>query len=119
MPDYTIPETNTVLIDSNDEEYRLRAEANDCVNEITHRMMELSCKPYRTNKHLYGEHTKSVWTCVKRCCGFAAAQSLNNISGIESYKDIIDACESLKDDMMSLTANSDFDYKHYLSSFGR
>lgn len=116
--DYSsITNTENLLIDPNEEEYRLRGEAKEIVHEITLELISLSGQSY--NNKLYGKHVSHVWTCVKRCCGFAPRQSIDNLSGIENFKRITKSCVNLRNEMRRISPSSDFDFKHYLYNFCR
>lgn len=105
-----------VLIDINEEETRLRSEANGLVKEITMGIIRdaMGCE---YDAAIYGQVLKSVWTCLKRRCGFRPNQSLGNLSGIENYKKIKAAGELLKESIHKLPSTSDFDYEAFLRKF--
>jgi superfamily II DNA or RNA helicase len=105
-----VMETATLLIDCNEEESRLRSTALDLHKELTIEIMKISGSPFGE----YGNIAKSVWTCIKKKCGFRPNQSINNICGIENFKQIISSGEWIKHQLMKVS-DTEFNYNKYLS----
>ena len=100
------------LLDVNDEETRLRSEANSLVKEIVMNIVEIRGG---YTKELYGAIVKRLWTCIKRKCGFRPNQSLQNLVGIESYQSFIKCAMKIKEDIVCKNDDDEFDYSRYFS----
>lgn len=105
----------STLIDCNEEETRLRAEANNAHREVVKEILLVMGRKYE--KRLYADISRKTWTCIKRRCGFRPNQSLENISGIENFQKIIQAGKYLMAESLKLAPDNDFDYTHYLNQF--
>ena len=101
----------TVLLDCNEEESRLRSEANDIVKEITKEILTIT--RMNTKDH-YGQIVKNVWTKIKRDCGFRPNQTIEKLSGIDNFQRIINAANNLKTGLLKKSEDTNFDYERYL-----
>lgn len=114
MPDYRPPETTSVMLDPNEEEYRKRTEAKESVQELANEIMLMCNVAY--SKATFGKYIAPVWKCVKRISGFPPAASMENISGIENYRKIVEACRHVKEKLNSETESDYFDHFEWLSN---
>lgn len=101
--------TPTVLLDCNEEEDRLRGEANDLVKEMVTEILHITSKNMKDD---YGTVVRDVWTRIKRDCGFRPNQTLEHLCGLDNFKKIIESGKNLK--MELFKKNHDFDYERFL-----
>jgi len=115
LPDFNDqPITTPTLVDPNEEERRLRNQAVDKVKEITAELISITGEPTR-----YSEYIREVWTCAKRCCGFRPNQSIENLSGIDNFKKLIQAGIDLQNSLQRIPDDGEFDFIRYLQNYGR
>ena len=113
LPDYETIQ-DVIMLDPNEEEYRLRCEANESVEEITYELIRTCAEKY--SKEKYGKIIAPLWKCVKRCAGFPPASTLENIAGIENYKKLKKACERVKDKLNKISPSPHFNYLQFLNN---
>lgn len=102
--------TSTPLIDSNEEESRLRSEANDIAKEITNEILKIKSWPMKR----YGQIAPAVWTRIKRDCGFSPNQGLDKLCGITNFQMLIEHGKRLKTELFKKPEDNDFDYERFL-----
>jgi superfamily II DNA or RNA helicase len=116
LPDYAYNKTSR-LLDTNEEESRLRGEANDMVREITNEIAALKGIRYDPqNPGPYTDVKKNVWTCLKRRCGFRPNQSMKKLAGIDNYRYLVNEGNKLKDAVLRVSDDG-FDYATFLGRF--
>jgi len=114
MPDYQIPEPTIAMLDPNEEEHRRRTESKESVQELANEIMLMCNVAY--SKATFGKYIAPVWKCVKRISGFPPAASMENISGIENYGKIIEACIYVKSRLSTENESDYFDHFEWLAN---
>jgi len=95
------------------EEKILREDVNLNVRQIVMQIFTIMDRKYDST--LYGKINSRLWTVLKRRCGFEPAKKLNNLQGIENFKKILVSAEWIKNNLIRLPTDRNFDFEKYLS----